>query len=403
MIGWHRGRIIAPDFRECQTRRPWQIRGDRERFQDWKPEATLGASLPAAWCGFSVRPGHAWRASDAAVTLRRDVRAVRTAIPPVEAVRRMRTCPACGRQFPADVEFCEADGEPLSPMTVATVSPEGAAAEPETIVRPRRAQPIPSDPGIEAPRFTKVRVDIPESKRTSGQLNVPEPIVVPTGTPDRVYRERALWPIFTALGVVVVVASALFIYVWMSQQSDFEAEVSTQISQARVTVADAKARLESLSADSPLRGKLLQLQNWDRELQDLELGRDRTREMAQRAREIGDAARRVGEEARAAGAMLPAAPPPVAPAAPSNSNASLPDSPASPTMDPASPTAAPAAPASSGTGTDPAKPPEGGTAPGQPPPVKPPAPKQADPSAPAKTDDAAQPKPDKSAASKPPA
>lgn len=283
----------------------------------------------------------------------------------------------------------------MSAVTVATVSQSATEIDPETVVRPRRAQPITAETRLESPRFTQVRVDIPDASRNSGHLNAPQPVVVPTGTPDRVYRERPMWPIFTALGLVAVVASVLFIYVWMSQQSDFAAEVGTQISQARVTVADAKARLESLSAESPLRGKLLQLQNWDRELQDLELGRERTREMAQRARDIGEAARRVGEEARAAGAILPTVPPPVVPAVPSNSNSNLPE-PSSPTLDPTTRPIDPLAPPPGGTGADPGKPADPGGTPGQAPPVKPPAPKPADPSAPTKPEDAGtQPKSEK--------
>lgn len=317
-----------------------------------------------------------------------------------EAVRRMRTCPACGRRYPAEIEFCEADGEPLSSVTVATVSQAGSEADPETVVRPRRAQPIAADSGLESPRFTQVRVDIPESGRSSAPLNVPQVVVSPTGIPDQVYRERPIWPVVAALGFVAVVASALFIYVWMSQQSDFAAEVSSQISQARVTVADAKARLESLPIDSPLRGRLLQLQNWDRELQDLELGRDRTREIAQRARDIGESARRVGEEARIAGAIVPASPPAVVPAMPSNGNAGLPAAPGSPTVDPLAPKTDPATTPGTGAGTDPAKPADPA---GQPPPVKPPVPKPADPSAPAKPDDSGAPPKSEKPATPPPA
>ena len=312
----------------------------------------------------------------------------------------MRTCPACGRRYPAEIEFCEADGEKLTPAEVATASRPGPDVDPETVVRPRRAQPIAASPGLESPRFTQVRVDIPESGRSSAPLDVPQVLVAPTGVPDRVYRERPIWPIIAGLGFVVVVASALFIYVWMSQQSDFAAEVSSQISQARVMVADAKARLESLPVDSPLRGRLLQLQNWDRELQDLELARERTREIAQRARDIGESARRVGEEARIAGAVVPASPPAVVPAMPSNGNAGLPAAPGSPTVDPLAPKTDPATAPGTGAGTDPAKPADPA---GQPPPVKPPVPKPTDPSAPAKPDDSGTPPKTDKPATPPPA
>jgi hypothetical protein len=316
----------------------------------------------------------------------------------------MRTCPACGRRYPVEIEFCEIDGEPLAAVTVATASQTGSEIDPETVVRPRRAQPIAADSGLESPRFTQVRVDIPESGRSSASINVPHAIVAPTGVPDRVYRERPTWPLIAGLGFVVVAASALFIYVWMSQQSDFAAEVSTQISQARVIVADAKARLESLPVESPLRGKLLQLQNWDRELQDLELGRDRTREIAQRSRDIGESARRVGEEARMAGAVVPASPPSVVPAMPSNGNVALPAAPASPTIDPVAPPTDPATTPASAPESEPEKPADPGGSTGQPPPVKPPVPKPADPSVPANPDGGgAQPKPEKPVTTTPPA
>lgn len=300
----------------------------------------------------------------------------------------MHTCPVCGRRYSADIQFCEIDGEALVATSAPSPTVAPADAEPETVVRPRRAQPIASEPALGTPRFTQVRVDIPEgtARTASGPLRVEA-----TGVPDRVYRERPMWPIVTALVAVVVIASGLFLYIWMSQQSDFAAEVSTQISQARVAVADAKARLESLPSDNALRSKLLQLQNWDRELQDLELGRDRTREMAQRAREIGEAARRVGEEARNAGAIVPVAPPVVAPAVPSNTNVLPAAPPSSPTMDPM---AGPQPGGSTGTGTpaDPAKPADPGAAPGSSPagpkpgdakpPDTPPAAKPADSAAP---------------------
>ena len=314
----------------------------------------------------------------------------------------MRTCPACGRRYPVEIDFCEIDGASLAAVTVVTASEAGAEVDPETVVRPRRAQPIGADQRLESPRFTQVRVDIPESGRVSGSLNTPQRIVEPTGIPDRVYREKPIWPIVASLSVVVVIASALFIYVWMSQQSDFAAEVSTQISQARVSVADAKARLESLPSDNPLRGKLLQLQNWDRELQDLELGRDRTREIAQRARDVGEAARRVGEEARIAGAIVPATPPSVVPAMPSNGNSASSPPPSSPTVDPTAPTTDPATTPSTNPGTDPAKPANPADTTGQPPPVKPPVPKPADPSAPAKPDGGGTPPASEKPASSPP-
>jgi hypothetical protein len=212
----------------------------------------------------------------------------------------MRTCPACSRQYEEDVTVCPVDGEPLGAVTVAAVPP--GDPDPETEVRPRRAQPIPQ------PRFTEISLERPAPS------SPPDAVVRPTGIPDRVYRESSPWPTIAAVTAVVAIAVAVLVYFVSSRNSDLATEVSAQITEARVAVADAKARLESLPPESPLRQRLLALQQWDRELQALELSGERTRESASRAREIAAQARSIGEDARVAGATLPTTPPVVPPA-----------------------------------------------------------------------------------------
>src|SRR4051794_37143405 len=108
----------------------------------------------------------------------------------------MRTCPVCGRQYPDDVTVCPEDREPLGAVTIASATPTGDVDE-GTLVRPKQARPL------ERPRFTEVR------------LGPSEPVGAPTGSvrrtdvPDRVYRERPVWPIWTAVGVLAVVGIAL--------------------------------------------------------------------------------------------------------------------------------------------------------------------------------------------------
>jgi hypothetical protein len=195
------------------------------------------------------------------------------------------------------------DREPLGAVTVAGSRETGGADE-DTRVRPKQARPL------ERPRFTEVRLGPAETSAGAAEA------VRRTDVPDRIVRERPLWPLLTGAAVVLVVGLALAVYFVTAGQNDLAKEVGTQITDARIAVADARARLESLPMDSPLRNKLLTLQQWDRELQNLELGQDRSREVAARAREIASLARSVGEEARVAGATIPATPPAVLPAAP---------------------------------------------------------------------------------------
>jgi hypothetical protein len=253
----------------------------------------------------------------------------------------MRTCPACGRQYADEVTVCPSDGEPLGAVTVTGPTKAGEVEE-ETVVRPKRAQPLPS------PRFSEVRIGAPEPA-VAGVGEVRR-----TEVPDRVYRERSPWPAVAVAAVVFALGITAVIYYTMAGETDLSKEVGTQLTDARVAVADARARLESLPQDSPLRSKLLSLQQWDRELQNLELAHDRTREVASRAREIAGLARSIGEEARVAGATVPAAPPVVQPATPAPPGPG--EQPATDPMSGKPPEPAPAA-------TAPVKPPEVQTAP----------------------------------------
>jgi hypothetical protein len=221
----------------------------------------------------------------------------------------MRRCPACNRQYKDDVTVCPVDGEPLGAVTIAAAS--SAETDPETEVRPRRAQPL------ERPRFTEIPLERPAPERAAPEST--DPAVRATGVPDRVYRDAAPsspWPIVAGIAIVVAAAAAVLVYFTMSNQSDLATEVGAQITEARVAIADARARLESLPTDSPLRQRLVTLGQWDRQLQQFELSGERTREMSSRAREISSQARQIGEEARAAGATIPTTPPPVVPAEP---------------------------------------------------------------------------------------
>ncbi len=211
----------------------------------------------------------------------------------------MRTCPSCARRYTDDVAVCPEDHEPLGAVTV-TGPKSGVQIDEETVVRPKQARPL------ERPRFTEVRIGPAGS--------APMHAVVSPDGPTRVYRERPAWPLVAAVAGVAIVVVLAAVYYITAGQSDLAKEVSAQITDARIAVADARARLESLPTDSPLRNKVLTLQQWDRELQNLELGQDRTREVAARAREIAGQARAVGEEARVAGATVPQSPPVVQPA-----------------------------------------------------------------------------------------
>lgn len=105
-------------------------------------------------------------------------------------------------------------------------------------------------------------------------------------------------------------------YYVVSEQNSTGRETTALIVNARLGVADARARIESLPIDNPLRRRILTLDKWDRELQNFELSSDRTPQIASRAREIGDQAQRLSDEARAAGAPALTAPVVVAPATP---------------------------------------------------------------------------------------
>jgi hypothetical protein len=237
------------------------------------------------------------------------------------------------------VSACPRDGEPLDAVTVATPKAASDALDDETVVRPKRAQPIG------APRFTEVRLAPPDPPAASVDA------VRRTEVPDRIIRERSHWPIILGLGAVLAAAVAVIAYYAVSGQADLAREIGAEITEARVAVAEARARLESLPPESPLRAQLLSLQQWERELQQLELG-ERTSSTAMRARAIASEAREISDEARAAGG---------APAAP----ATLPAPATNTSPTPTDPMAVPPADAE----PEPVEPPDPGTAP---PPTLPP-------------------------------
>src|SRR5262245_35619182 len=117
----------------------------------------------------------------------------------------MRTCPVCGRKYGDEVTVCPSDGEPLAAVT-ATAPTKAGDVEEETVVRPKRAQPI------ERPRFTEVRIGAPEPA-VAGVGEVRR-----TDVPDRVYRERSPWPAVAAATVVVALGVAAVLYYMMSNQ-----------------------------------------------------------------------------------------------------------------------------------------------------------------------------------------
>lgn len=303
----------------------------------------------------------------------------------------MNTCPQCGRHYPDDAVLCTIDNTSLIPS-----SPGGDLVDQETRVRPKAAQPIAS------PRFTEIPLERPAASTPAARPPAPpQPMRIETRRPTE---ERPMWPIIAVFAVLILGAVGLSGWWVMSSQSDLAREVGAQISDARVQVADARARLESLPADNPLRSKLLQLQEWDRELQRFELGGDRTRDMASRAREIAGQARSVGEEARIAGAIISATPPVVPPAVPQPA-VEDPTTAGTPESDPMATGGGTGAPPDTNAATNQAKPPE--TTAGAPtntskPDEKPPQgdpgtpktdPKPGDPPPPAPKDGAAKPEP----------
>ncbi len=195
----------------------------------------------------------------------------------------MKACTACGLEH-ADVPgACRQDDGP----------DVGAKTEPDNVVRARRAEPIPPA------RFGEIRVEVPP--RRSGPL--PAPTVV---MPHRGEEERSLWPAIAVIALLAVGGLCGFLYYLITERNDLATEVTAQIAEARVAVAEARARVESLRPEHPLRGKILQLDKWDKELQEDLVSADRTRETAMRARDIASNARQIGEEARAAGSQSPA-------------------------------------------------------------------------------------------------
>lgn len=244
----------------------------------------------------------------------------------------MKTCPVCSERYEDGVSVCPTDGEPLDAVTVAAAK-AAEVRDDETVLRPKRARPLSS------PRFTEVRLERPEPQ-------APPPVdpVRRTEVPDRIVRETSHWPAILGLGVILAGALAVIAWLALSGQADLAKEVGAEITEARVAVAEARARLEALPQESPLRARVLTLQQWDRELQQLELG-ERTNAVASRARTIASEARAIGDAARAAGAT--------GAATPANSNAtplpgSLPETP---------PPGDPLAPPPDGAPVDPVEPP----------------------------------------------
>jgi hypothetical protein len=203
----------------------------------------------------------------------------------------MKVCPVCGRQAPADAARCAFDGNLLEDR------------EEATRLRARPAEPVAP------PRFTVE--------------DISRPVAPASSSPTVPAANRPLWPATVAIAIAATIGVGAFIYYLASQRSREVDSINAQIADARIAVADAKARIESLPVENPLRQKIITLDKWDRELQTFQLGSERSREMAARARDILSQAEKISDDARSAGAtmhvrpVVPAAePPPDTPALP---------------------------------------------------------------------------------------
>lgn len=236
----------------------------------------------------------------------------------------MKTCTICGREVDDDVERCPVDGAPLTASGGEGAEPprrrveiplgEGVAEEDETVVRARKAVPIPPADFTRRPVVTSAS----SAPRPAG------PVVVPSADPG----PQTLWPAVVTIALLAAAAVGGLLFYIFSEQYTTAATVSTQITDARVAVADARARIESLPPEHLLRRRILDLDKWDRELQGFETSSEKSSEMAIRAKEIATNARNLAEDARAAGAPVPTTPPVPPPAVvpPANANVGLPPS-----------------------------------------------------------------------------
>jgi hypothetical protein len=242
----------------------------------------------------------------------------------------MKTCARCGKDWPDSTVQCPEDGGPLGALPEVREGVGGRAeegevprpprvrsevplesdnddGEPELVVRARRAVPIPP------PNFTGARV-LPAEPVWNEQRPSRGPVHTRRGA--RAGDERSLWPAVAVIALLVAVAVVGVGYYIVSEQTAAARETTTYIVNARLAVADARARVESLPVDNPLRRRILTLDKWDRELQNFELSSDRTPQIASRAREITEQAEKLSDEARAAGAPALTAPVVVTPATP---------------------------------------------------------------------------------------
>jgi hypothetical protein len=206
----------------------------------------------------------------------------------------MKTCTVCGRKAADDATVCLFDGGALEE------SPD------DTRIRPRKAEPVG------APRFTVEDLSRPAT---------PPPIHAHV-PPSHV--ERSLWPATIAIAIAATIGVGAFMYYLFTQRTREVDSINAQIADARIAVADAKARIESLPIDNPLRQKIISLDKWDRELQGFQLGSERSSEMAARARDILTQAEQISDSARSAGATMNVKPV-VPPATPGPETAPLPE------------------------------------------------------------------------------
>jgi hypothetical protein len=242
----------------------------------------------------------------------------------------MKTCTVCGRRAADDATECVFDGGALEERAD------------ETTVRARPAGPVGP------PRFTVEDLARPATPLPNRSSAPPPPV------------ERSLWPATIAIAVAATIGVGAFMYYLFSQRSREVDSINAQISDARIAIADAKARIESLPLENPLRQKIISLDKWDRELQGFQLSSDRSSEMGARARDILIQAEQISDQARSAGATMAVKPvvPPPTPApevpAPTDQPSATPVQPPAPT-DPTNENAKP--PAGSET---PGSSPEGG-------------------------------------------